>query len=428
MNTTKQNHKVIQKYPLPRVLPEDHPCCNNVQPYYFGDIDGNHKTAGRNNVLQVLPPVRLQYEENSTGDNINKVDNKDKLPIEENILGIKSKPQLSTDFDHLKDEYNLGELLGLKVTEIQFLLERLIPHRALVFLAGESEIGKSTLYTQLSLAIVKGDQEFLGFKINAIYRRVLIISTEDGPHAFSFRLIKQLNGSKIDVKIQKNLVVIFNYEDLETRIREILNQTPVDLVIIDAFADVYGDCINVSNDVRRFLNKFSDINNKYQCSTLFVHHVGKSKKKQQSAKDQLLGSVGIEGKARNVLMLSFNGKHQLSIVKGNYVSREDKEKPIYLNFDEKTLTFSIAKESVIPDEVQGNSTGTSSSSSSNNRPGRKRAIDLYNQAIKLYDDGKGMSQVEIAKRVGRDKSTVCKWIKAYNESKGYDLSNVEDVD
>ena len=64
----------------------------------------------------------------------------------------------------------------------------------------------------------------------------------------------------------------------------------------------------------------------------------------------------------------------------------------------------------------------------NNRPGRKKAIDLYNLAIKLYDDGKGMSQAEIAKIVGMDRSTVCRWIKAYNESKGYDLSEAEDVD
>ena len=49
---------------------------------------------------------------------------------------------------------------------------------------------------------------------------------------------------------------------------------------------------------------------------------------------------------------------------------------------------------------------------------------LYSQAIQLYNDG--VAQVEIAKTVGRDKSTVCKWIKAYNESKGFDLSKFSD--
>ena len=228
MNTSKKYRKGLQN---------GLSCCDTTPPYYFGCIDGNHKQAGKNNVLQALPPKGLQTVETPTGIDDNKVNNKDELTIEEHTEGEKSKPQFSTNIDPYKDEYSLGELLSLNVTEIPFLWNKLIPRGSLVVLGGPSESGKSTLYTQLALAIVKGNQEFLGLKLNAIHSRVLIISTEDGPEAFSFRVIKQLNESKIGPKIQQNLVVIFSDENLENRISEILSQTRVDLVIIDAFSD-----------------------------------------------------------------------------------------------------------------------------------------------------------------------------------------------
>jgi transposase len=38
-------------------------------------------------------------------------------------------------------------------------------------------------------------------------------------------------------------------------------------------------------------------------------------------------------------------------------------------------------------------------------------MNLVNQAIQLFEEGK--SQVEIAKIIGKDKSTICKWIKGF---------------
>ena len=423
MRTTNITSVTIQKYPEHRVLPPDHPCVCNLSQIYIDKIHGNHKmstnvkdpyslTKSYSDACYVEPIA--DYLTNSTVDNKIVEDQ-----FQNSILSV------------AKDEYTFGELLDLNYHEIPFLVEKLIPVGALVVLGGQSEIGKSTLYTQLAISIVCGDTEFFGCKIHPVHKRVLIISTEDGPPAFSFRILKQMQERRVDNEIRNSIVVKFNYDDLENRIREIVEHTPVDLIIIDAFGDVFGDGINLSNDVRRYLNNFSIINKRINCSTLFVHHVSKGKKKQPADKDQLLGSVGIEGKMRNVLMLSVvNSQHQLRIVKGNYVRPEDKAKPIYLKFDQKTLTFSVTAEPADqigdPFEKKGNSIASGSSSRSKNRPGRRRDPGLFAEAIRMYNDK--VPQVEIAKKVGREKSTICKWIKTYKNKVSFDFSQAGEVD
>jgi hypothetical protein len=290
--------------------------------------------------------------------------------------------------------------------------------------------GKSTWYTQLSLSIIRGDTEFLGCKLNVTHRRVLVISTEDGPIALSFRAIKQFNSPSANLEYRDRLTFITNHENLETRIEKFLKKTRVDLIVLDAFADVFteGD-MNSSTIVSRYFNTYVNLIQKYGCTVLFVHHVGKGKQVNKAEKDHLLGSTGIEGKMRNVLMLSIvNDQHQLSIAKSNYINREDKKVPFYLDFDKDTLSFSVAAGPAKPKESGESDVASSGGSRANIRPGKQKDMGLYNKAIQLYKEG--MTQVEIAKIVDRDKSTICKWIKEYKSEKGpqNDTSLVGDVD
>ena len=334
---------MVQKYPFFRKLDPERPPANNLIEVYNYKRDGNYNGLFKNvdfnstKTSKIIEPFVEIIEQKQIAEIHDVVD---KVSVDELKTQPKGIDQLPTPFDMFKDEYTLEELLDLKITEIPFLVEKLIPKETLVVLAGQSEIGKSTLYTQLALAIVRGDNEFLGCKLDAKHKRVLIVSTEDGLIPFSFRANKQVIKSTIGVEKGKNFKVIFNYENLENRIKKHLEKTPVDLVVIDAFGDVFQGDINASNSVRQFLNKYVSFIQKYGCAVLFVHHVCKGNRKQKSEKDQLLGSTGIEGKMRNVLMLSIvNDQHQLNIAKGNYVNREDKKTPIYLSFDNKTLTF-----------------------------------------------------------------------------------------
>jgi hypothetical protein len=126
-------------------------------------------------------------------------------------------------------------------------------------------------------------------------------------------------------------------------------------------------------------------------------------------------------------MLSIvNDQHQLSIAKGNYVNREDKKIPLYLNFDSNILTFSRADGPVKPIENDGSDIASSREIKVVKRPGRQIDMKLYNQVIQLCKEGK--PQVEIAKLLGRDKSTISKWLKDDGKKPLYDTSLVGDAD
>jgi len=194
------------------------------------------------------------------------------------------------------------------------------------------------------------------------------------------------------------------------------------LLVVDAFGDVYSGDINVINSVRVFLNSFSEIIRDYDVAVLFVHHIGKRKENKEPNKNNMLGSAGIEGKARSVLNLSKMKGHPelriLNIVKGNYVAEDIKKTPFLMGFNPITLTYhSVPQDSLSDDEFRNS--GSDQSSSGNLRPGRKVDPSLFEEAIRLHKEG--TSQVEIAKTVGRDKSTISKWIKKHNDSMVYDM-------
>jgi archaellum biogenesis ATPase FlaH len=415
----------MQKYPAIKWGDNNHVLGNNRKPVYFGQVDGNHKGSSTN----PISPLFLKSDI--------KVENDDQKIVRVEPIAAEKiadceltdtqevENQSATAIDIFKEEWTLDELLDLNITEIPYLVENLIPCDSSVIIAGPSDVGKSTLYTQLAIAIVKGEKEFLGFKLNPVHRRVLIVSTEDGPIPLAFRTKKQTSNENLSKIIRKNLKVFFTYDNLEKRICNYLENNPVDLVVIDAFSDVYQGDINASNGVRQFLNRFTIIIQKYRCSVLFVHHVCKGKKKGQSEKDQLLGSTGIVGKVRSVMMLSNNSQqHHLNVAKGNYLSNEDKGEITYLSFNPSILKFSKSVDYQLKEKSEEGNITSGSGSSSKSRPGRQKDMSLYNQAIKLYNEG--MKQVEIAKIVGRDKATICKWIKADKNRKPYDFSKVED--
>ena len=78
-----------------------------------------------------------------------------------------------------KSEYSAEYLLNMDIKEIPCLIDPIMPQVGVIALAGSSDTGKSHLLRQLSLAIVSGENEFLGWKINARYKSVIYISTED---------------------------------------------------------------------------------------------------------------------------------------------------------------------------------------------------------------------------------------------------------
>ena len=108
--------------------------------------------------------------------------------------------------------------------------------------------------------------------------------------------------------------------------------------------------------------------------------------------------------ARNVFILEKSPNRtslrKLSIVKGNYVSEAEKRKPLILTFDEDSLTYSRSDEQFV--EI-------ASPDCKKQKPGRKS--DPVRDAKIMELHRAGVKQVDIAKEVGMDKSSISRIIK-----------------
>lgn len=284
------------------------------------------------------------------------------------------------------------ELLHRKVDKIPCLVDPILPKSGVCGLAGSSDTGKSSLLRQLAISVCSGDEEFLGFRLEGQYNKAIYVSTEDDEYAVSFLLNK---SQSIDKEKADGLIFIFETETLLTKLQKILSVQPVDLIIIDAFSDLYGRSMNETNQVRTFLNDYSQLARKHRCLIMFLHHTGKRTEELAPSKHNLLGSQGFEAKMRLVIELRNDpidpSLRHLCVVKGNYLPQEYKDQSYEIEFRDD-LTFEVTGRRKPFDEL----TPTNKS-------------EIIERVRQLHGEGK--TQEEIASMLGISQSTVCRHLK-----------------
>jgi archaellum biogenesis ATPase FlaH len=239
------------------------------------------------------------------------------------------------------------ELYEMDIKEMPWLIEGVFGRSGLCALGGSSDMGKSTFLRQLAISVAMGDSTFLEWKLNLRYKKVLYISTEDEPISIAHVIRKQFSNS-INAEKLENIFFIFGQENLLDNINELLVKHNFDIIIVDAFSDVFiGDMNNISQ-VRSCLNKYNTMANNNDVLILFLHHTGKRTESLTPSKSSFIGSQGFEAKMRMVAQLTkdpfdIDARH-FCIVKGNFISEENKNKSFKLNF--KDLIFSNTNERV----------------------------------------------------------------------------------
>lgn len=286
--------------------------------------------------------------------------------------------------------YNAKELIDRKIEKIPCLVDPIFPKVGVCAIGGASDTGKSSFLRQLAIEITIGNEYFLGFKLDSEHKKAIYVSTEDDDRAVSFLLTQYNREKKIESNCYEGLKFIFQTNKLRETLESILTESPVDLIVIDAFTDLYGNSMNDSNQVRTFLNKYSQLAQKHKCLIIFLHHTGKRTEQFAPSKHNLLGSQGFEAKMRLVIELRTDNhdlsKRHLCIVKGNYLPSEYKSQSFVLLFDEN-LNFKMTNERVPFERLV----------SSNKSDVRKKVIELK---------AKGKTQVEIAKTLNVSQTTV----------------------
>ena len=295
-----------------------------------------------------------------------------------------SKPTDDKIKDHSdQSNFNALELFNLKIDTVPKLVEPFFQKSGLASLVGTSDTGKSTFLRQLSLAIVLGKADFIGFKLNPKHHRVIYVSTEDGPHSVSHSIrkqIKTIKDKKDDLDLIKNLTFLFDTENLHERLELMISEYPVDLIVIDAFTDVYTHEINANTQVRKFLNTYDTLAKQHDCLIVFLHHTGKRTQNNKPSKDSIIGSQAFEAKMRVVMELRSNSRNSnqkdLWVLKSNFLESEQKDKCHILNFS-KDLTFSNS----------GHKGTRSVASKSNN-------IKILNKVLELHQGGTSFRKIE----------------------------------
>lgn len=267
------------------------------------------------------------------------------LPIPQNE--IEDKPAKKGKFID-RTIFSALDLYNLNISKVPKLLDPFLQKVGIAALVGTSDSGKSTFLRQLSLAIALKQDNFLGFKLNSESNRVIYVSTEDDSNTVSYAIRKQINNLKneqtpLDIKLLNNLSFIFDSDNLLKTIETKVENEGVDLVIIDAFADVFTKEINANTQVRQFLNEYDQLAKKYGFLILFLHHTGKRTNGKIPSKDNIIGSQAFEAKMRSVLELKPNSharnRKDLWVLKANFLEPKYKDKSYILDFG-KDLIFS----------------------------------------------------------------------------------------
>lgn len=236
-------------------------------------------------------------------------------------------------------QFNALQLYQRPITSIPKLIEPFFQKVGLAALVGESDCGKSTFLTQLALNIALGNEHFLNFKINSQTNKVIYVSTEDDPNSLTVKIKKQLKDlESFDEQKLKNLDFIFNTEDIYDTLKKKLKDFKRDLIVIDAFSDVFTGEINSSKEVRNFLNKYHSLANANNCLIVMLHHVKKGSEKYIDKKS-IIGSQSFEAKMRSVVHLSpyKNNLVKISITKGNFIGNDEKDKITVVKFKDSTF-------------------------------------------------------------------------------------------
>ena len=268
--------------------------------------------------------------------------------------------------------------------DVRYLIDKLIPRGTLCALVGESDTGKSSLLRQLAMSLVYGDSDFLGFKLDESSRNVIYVSTEDGQMATSVWMNKYFGEEVAKTERLSKLKYVFYTEGIIKNLKQVVRKNKVDLIIIDSYADLFTGSMNNSNEVRSFLNMYSNIANEIDVAVVFLHHTKKASAGMTPNKNSILGSQGFEAKMRSVMMLTKDKEddslRHLCVVKNNYMPETNKSESYVLRFSEQ-LSFTNTGERVQLNDLADD--------------------DWLDEARKLREEGKSLKETtEILKSKG----------------------------
>lgn len=274
------------------------------------------------------------------------------------MLQNQQNSKLHVDDQNEKRWYSAKELFETGADEIPKLWDPFLAKTGLAMLTGASDCGKSTLLRQMSLSIVRQDETFLDYKLNAERGVAYYVSTEDGIDALASSMRKQIPNNEFSEKYE-NLKFLVDSEDLLGTLDEALSKQPADLVVIDTWSDHFHGNPNDFAAVRKDLARYNQLAHRHHCLIILLHHNVKNSEKDSPDKDKVNGSQAIVAKMRTLLELRKGAQlneRLLTAPKCNHLSGAMKQKSLVLEFDEERLMMHNTNKIVLQTALAGEAT------------------------------------------------------------------------
>lgn len=223
------------------------------------------------------------------------------------VLKFFNKEHLLAKGDSQKNEirgfeFKPLESLFLEPEEpIRWIVDKILGAGGISLLAAKPKAGKTTLCTQLALAVSKGE-EFLGR--GTIKGRVLHLAVEEKKSELIRRYKDQGATGKEDIFVH----VAASPKDAIDLLRDIIVQYKPSLLIVDTLFRVVS--IENGNDyaeVTSALEPIQRLARELNVHIMLVHHLGKN---EREGSDGVLGSSAISASVDNVIILNRNEKYR----------------------------------------------------------------------------------------------------------------------
>ncbi|MHC4275989.1 MAG: AAA family ATPase [Planctomycetota bacterium] len=226
--------------------------------------------------------------------------------------------------DLFEDEsVNAWELYKMDDTEVRGLVKDLIPV-GLTILGGKSKVGKSYFMLSLAMALAQrkrmfGDKD-TGFRGQR--GEILYLSLEDPQNRFKRRM-REIDPTPNPESLAENLFPKFRWDKLSRGGLSAISQwmekaKNPKLVVIDTLAKVWSKKSTTGGgslyaEEYAIYGPLADLAHKYETSIILVTHTTKGR--AQDVFDEILGGMGTQGPADNLIVLSNEeaGHKRLSI-------------------------------------------------------------------------------------------------------------------
>lgn len=203
-----------------------------------------------------------------------------------------------------------GELWDMEIKGPKWLVRNLLP-TGLTIMGGRSKVGKSYFMMNLCLALAQKKPVFADQDFKSQAGQILYLSLEDTPKRFQTRM-KEIEQEPNRELLQKNLFPAFEWKkltkggliDIEAWIK---NQPNPRCVVVDTVAKVWNKKSGTGGgglyaEEYAIYGPLAEMAHKHNMSIILVTHTTKTK--TTDVFDQILGGMGTQGPADNLVVLA----------------------------------------------------------------------------------------------------------------------------